>query len=116
MVRPRKSRRVCCLPQNNIYGPINATKKPNGIIIMTVEEYEAIRLIDMEGLNQEESAEMMGVARSTIQRIYEDARRKMACSLVEGKVLRIEGGDFELCKSEQICDSGFCHRHRHGRK
>ncbi len=116
MVRPRKSRKVCCLPQNNIYGPLNTSQGSNESIIMTVEEYEAIRLMDMEGLNQEESAEMMGVARSTIQRIYEQARKKMAQSLVEGKVMRIEGGNFELCKSEQICGSGFCHRHRHGRK
>lgn len=115
MARPRKSRRVCCLPDSNLFGPLNSSERSNEYILMTVEEYETIRLMDLEGLNQEESAEIMGVARSTIQRIYEDARRKIAESLVKGKVLRIEGGDFELCSVEKTCGSGFCHRHGHGR-
>ncbi len=111
MARPRKSRRVCCLPESNLFGPLNSPKGLREYILMTVEEYESIRLMDFEGLNQEESAEIMGVARSTLQRIYEDARKKMAESLVKGKVLKIEGGDFELCNIERTCVSGFCHRH-----
>ena len=115
MARPRKSRRVCCLPDSNLFGPLNSSERFNEFILMTVEEYETIRLMDLEGLNQEESAEIMGVARSTIQRIYEDARKKIAESLVKGKVLRIEGGDFELCNTDKSCGSGFCHRHGLGR-
>lgn len=118
MPRPRKRRRVCLLPEVNIFGPINASKDIEEYVYMTVEEYETIRLMDLEGLNQEESANLMGVARSTIQRIYDNARKKLADSLVNGKVLKIEGGDYKLCsefEDRKQCDSHICHRRRHGR-
>ncbi|MFQ8735491.1 MAG: DUF134 domain-containing protein [Bilophila wadsworthia] len=61
MPRPRKWRRVCRLPQNTLFGPLAGID--DGTIVMTVEEYETIRLIDLEGLNQEACAERMHVAR-----------------------------------------------------
>lgn len=115
MPRPRKWRNVCCLPENNLYGPLNASNSTGGIIIMTVDEYETIRLIDLEAITQEECAARMNVARTTVQRIYNDARRKVAASLVDGNVLRIEGGDYKLCDgSRQLQGCGRCHRHRSG--
>lgn len=111
MPRPRKCKRVCCLPENNLFGPINAISDKE-IIIMTVDEYETIRLIDFEGMNQEECAKRMNAARTTIQKIYYDARRKLADSLVNGKKIQIEGGDYKLCdeqeplnKCEKCCKS-----------
>ncbi|GAA0737161.1 DUF134 domain-containing protein [Clostridium oceanicum] len=120
MVRPRKSRRVCALPEVNAFGPIKIDdfEDFNEYIVMTVEEYETIRLIDLEGLNQEESANEMGVARSTIQRIYDNARKKIADSLVNGKTIKIKGGDYKLCsefKDRKSCEGCRGHRHRHGR-
>jgi predicted DNA-binding protein (UPF0251 family) len=113
MPRPRKWRKVCCLPERNLFGPLNATNLDSKIIIMTVEEYETIRLIDLEGMMQEECAESMNVARTTIQRIYNGARKKLAESLVKGNVLKIEGGDYKLCDgSEQMHGCGRCCRHR----
>jgi len=115
MARPRKWRHVCCLPQSNMFGPLKTSSLDNEVVLMTVEEYETIRLIDFEGLMQEECAERMSVARTTVQRIYNDARKKLAQALVNGSVLKIEGGDYKLCDSnEQICGCGRCHRHRHG--
>ena len=68
---------------------------------MTVEEYEAVRLIDGEGLMQDECAELMDVARTTAQRIYGTARKKLADFLVHGKTLKIEGGDYTLRAPEE---------------
>ncbi|MEQ8155684.1 MAG: DUF134 domain-containing protein [Clostridiaceae bacterium] len=112
MPRPRKCRKVCCLPERNLFGPLNGHKMNKEIISMTVDEYETIRLIDLEGMTQEECAEKMNVARTTIQRIYNDARKKLAKSLVEGNVLQIHGGDYELCQaSEPSCRcEGCCKR------
>lgn len=118
MPRPRKRRRVCFLPEINTFGPINDSKAIEEIIFMTVEEYETIRLMDFEGLNQEQCASLMGVARSTIQRIYDDARKKLADSLINGKLLKIEGGDYKLCsefEDRKQCSNCICNRHRRGR-
>ncbi|WP_102400397.1 DUF134 domain-containing protein [Haloimpatiens massiliensis] len=118
MVRPRKWRRVCNLPQVDKFGPVDKLQDVSELIIMTVEEYETIRLMDLVGLNQEQCAGTMGVARSTVQRIYDDARKKIADSLVNGKMLKIEGGDYKLCSDfgdKENCDVCICGRHRHGR-
>ncbi|AHF08727.1 DUF134 domain-containing protein [Dehalobacter restrictus] len=113
MPRPRKWRKVCCLPESSLFGPLNAAIDQENLVLMLVDEYETIRLIDLQGFTQEECAEQMHIARTTVQRIYNDARKKMAESLVNGKVLRIEGGDYELCKGlEKTCRCGGCYRHR----
>jgi len=84
------------------------------IVRMTVDEYETIRLIDLEGFTQEECAKQMDVARTTVQGIYAEARKKIAESLVNGKVLLIEGGEYRLCEGfGKGCGRG-CRRHRHG--
>lgn len=118
MARPRKRRRVCTLPEVNRFGPVDIWENISESVIMTVEEYEVIRLMDLQGLNQVECADIMGVARSTIQRIYDSARKKLADSLVNGKILKIEGGDYKLCsdfEDKEDCEGCICHRHRHGR-
>ncbi len=97
MPRPRKWRKVCCLPESNRFGPLNAPVQPDRVI-MTVEEYETIRLIDLEGLTQEECAQQMNIARTTVQGIYAEARKKLAEFIVNGKVLWIEGGNYKLCE------------------
>lgn len=116
MARPRKWRKVCCLPESNRFGPLDIQINENQFIVMPVDQYETIRLIDLEGLTQEECADQMHIARTTVQRIYSDARKKVAESLVEGKVLRIEGGDYKLCNGVgKSCGKGSCGRHRFGR-
>ena len=111
MVRPRKWRRVCCLPESNRFGPLNGKLSQEDFITMTIEEYETIRLIDLAGLKQEECASQMNIARTTVQGIYNDARKKIAESLVNGKILRIEGGDYELCNGlGKHCRITGCHR------
>lgn len=117
MPRPRKWRKVCCLPDSNRFGPLDSPVQGDCFINMTVDEYETIRLIDLEGLSQEECASQMNVARTTVQGIYSDARKKIAESLVNGNILRIEGGDYKLCEGDgEFCSNDGCHRHRCGRK
>jgi predicted DNA-binding protein (UPF0251 family) len=65
-------------------------------INLTIDEFEAIRLADLEGLYQDKAAEKMNVSRPTFGRIIESAHKKVAQALVEGKALKIEGGDFEM--------------------
>jgi predicted DNA-binding protein (UPF0251 family) len=72
------------LPAFSAYGPLNLDGKTEEFIVMEVEELETIRLIDLEGLEQEQCAEQMNGARSTVQRIYNGARKKIADSLVNG--------------------------------
>lgn len=112
MPRPRKWRKVCCMPESNLFGPLNGKIQENHLI-MSVDEYETIRLIDLENLNQEECAERMNVARATVQKIYTDARLKLAQSLVNGYILKIEGGDYKLYdQDEQRIGCGGCRKNR----
>lgn len=116
MPRPRKWRKVCCLPKSNKFGPLDAKADETGVVKMTVDEYETIRLIDLEGFTQEECARQMDVARTTVQGIYAEARKKIAGSLVNGNVLLIEGGEYRLCEGlSNGCGRG-CHRQRRGRR
>ncbi len=112
MPRPQKWRKVCCLPDSNLFGSLNALNDIAEIVLMKVDEYETIRLIDLEEMTQEECAEKMNVARTTVQRIYNEARKKLAESLVNGKILKIEGGDYKLCDEfEPIHRCGRCRKH-----
>lgn len=117
MPRPRKWRKVCCLPESNRFGPLNHTDHEQHFVMMTVDEYETIRLIDLENFTQEECASQMNIARTTVQGIYNSARKKLAQTLVYGKVLTIEGGDYQLCDGlEKTCGCGGCQRHRRGNR
>ncbi|NCB51257.1 MAG: DUF134 domain-containing protein [Clostridia bacterium] len=115
MPRPIKWRKVCCLPNTNRFGPLDFPADHNAAVRMTVDEYEAIRLIDLEGYTQEECAGQMNIARTTVQSIYSDARKKLAESLVNGKVLLIGGGEYRLCEGNfSECGAGACRRRRCG--
>ena len=77
-------------------------------VVMSLDEFETIRLLDREGLTQEQCAERMGVARTTVTAIYESARRKTAEALVDGKRLLIRGGNYRLNgqRAENIIEKG----------
>ena len=109
MSRPQRCRRICCAPQFDSFSP---EKTPESeAVTLTLDEYEAIRLLDLENLQQEQAAAQMGVARTTVQLIYNNARRKLADCLVNGKRLVIEGGDVALCERHAQCPGrGHCCR------
>lgn len=112
MPRPKKCRKVCQMPQIREFFPAGSSSC-DFAVILTVDEYEAIRLIDRQGFSQEECSSYMQVARTTVQMIYNSARQKLAEALVDGRPLKIEGGDYQLCDGkENFCGCGGCRRHR----
>ena len=111
MPRPKKYRKVCCLPKARIFVPIGGEEE-KAEVIMTVDEYETIRLIDKQGFTQEECGRYMKIARTTVQQICTAARKKMAEALVNGLPLKIEGGEYQICDGkEAYCECGGCRRH-----
>lgn len=115
MPRPRKCRKVCRLPHTAEFRPVSANRTRSAVVL-TVDEYETIRLIDKEGFNQEECGKYMQVARTTVQQIYTSARSKIALAIVDGLAIKIHGGDYQLCDGkENMCGCGGCHRHRKDR-
>ncbi len=80
-------------------------------VIMTMDEYETIRLVDLEKCTHEQCAKQMGIARTTVTEIYESARYKMADSIVNGKTLEISGGNYRLCDGTALfCCNKICRR------
>ena len=96
MPRPKCCRQIGALPDRTFFRPQGASASPREEVHLSLDEYEAIRLADLEGLYQEQAAVRMQVSRQTFGRIVEAARRKIADVIVNGKVLRIEGGPVSL--------------------
>jgi len=102
MARPINCRRVDSMPGSNYFKPRGIPLSMLGEVILTVDEFEAIRLADLESLYQEQAAEKMKVSRPTFGRIIESAHKKVAEALVKGKALKIEGGEFVMASSRKF--------------
>ena len=96
MARTPRCRRIRCYPDYWSFAPQDEGQAE--VIEMTLDEYECIRLMDREKLTQEQCARRMGVAHTTVTNIYESARSKLAEALVDGKILRIGSGSYQLEK------------------
>ena len=94
MPRPKKPRFVSGYPTLTAFVPEGVPI--TGEVLLSVEELEAIRLSDFEGLDQEPAANLMEVSRQTYGRILARARHCISEALITGKALRIEGGDYEF--------------------
>ena len=94
MSRPTKCRRVEFFPEDNYFTPLGKPKCQVEEVVLKVEELEAMRLKDIEGLIQEKCAEKMKVSRQTFQNIIDSARKKVAIALTEGKAIKISGGHY----------------------
>lgn len=106
MPRPIKKRHICCAPMYDSFGPLNSPAC--GKILLTLDEYEAIRLIDLEKVTQQQCAQQMQVSRTTVQGIYDMARQKVAEAIIYGRQIYIAGGDYVLCPQygTQQCGRG----------
>jgi predicted DNA-binding protein (UPF0251 family) len=100
MPRPRKCRMVRFVPNNPCFHPQLRNVEE---VVLSIEEVEAIRLSDFMGLDQDTAAESMDVSRGTFQRIIYEARRKLADALINGKIIRIEGGNYEVTSDKPCC-------------
>jgi len=96
MPRPRLRRRVRFMPGVNYFKPAGVRLRELEEVILTVDEFEALRLKDLLGLGQEEAAKKMGISQPTFHRLVLAARKKIADALVEGKAIKIEGGTYKI--------------------
>lgn len=114
MARPAKPRRICMMPPCTSFVPADAADaSAHAPVVMTLDEYECLRLIDYEGADQAACAASMDVARTTVQAVYVSARQKLARALVCGLPLEIQGGSYETCEAPRP-DCCCAARLRHG--
>lgn len=96
MPRPRRRRRVRFEPKITFFRPEGIRKVDLEESILTVDEFEAVRLKDLKGLDQEKAAKKMNISQPTFHRLIKSARKKIADSLVKGKAIKIEGGVYRM--------------------
>jgi uncharacterized protein len=105
MPRPKCMRTVSGTPDFTLFKPAGVPASSLEEIVLTVDEFEAIRLADREGLYYDEAADVMNISRQTFGRIVQSARQKTAEALVEGKALRIDGGTVHMIETRNFqCD------------
>ncbi|MEZ5195402.1 MAG: DUF134 domain-containing protein [Bacteroidales bacterium] len=101
MGRIKKKRRIHLPPKVNYFA--SGSQRSGADINLGLDEFEAIKLLDFENMNQEKVAVCMNVSRPTLTRIYEKARQKIAAALVEGRNIKIGGGDFYYAENWYAC-------------
>lgn len=109
MARPSRCRRICLEPEYDSFVPCGI--RESEVVILNIDEFEAIRLIDYEKRTHEQCAAQMGISRTTATEIYQRARSKIADCLINGKALHISGGNYKLCDgSAWKCCGKKCNR------
>ncbi len=96
MPRRKRHRSVHREPPVSVYKPAGIPVRDLDEILVTIDEFESIRLADFEGMSQREASEIMKISQPTFNRVLSSARSKIAEGIVLGQVLRIEGGNYVL--------------------
>ena len=96
MVRPNICRRVNLEPNTTYFKPRGIPLVELEEVILHVDEFEAVRLKDLDGLEQEECAKKMNISQPTFHRLVLSARKKIADAIVNGKAIKIEGGNYKI--------------------
>ena len=91
MPRPFKCRRICGTPETDYFKPRGIPLSDLQEVGLTIDEFEALRLADLEELYQEDAAKKMDISRQTFGNIIATAHKKIADAIVNGKALKIEG-------------------------
>lgn len=114
MPRPQRCRRICSEPMVSGFSPDNVGNQES--VFLTMDEFEAIRLIDAEKQTHEQCARQMEISRSTVTEIYESARKKIADCIVNGRRLEISGGNYRLCDGHpEWCYKKHCEKQNQDR-
>ena len=92
----RGSRFISALPETTFFKPVGIDHDEKNTVFLSLEELEAVRLVDLEGLLQEEAAVEMGVSRKTLWNDLKSARKKIVTALINGYAIKIEGGNYIL--------------------
>ena len=101
-MRPKKDRWISCDTRKRVFNPQNKVSNKQEDIFLTLDEFESIRLADLEGLKQEDAAKLMKISRPTFSRIISSAHKKIGDALVNIKTLKIEGGCCKILKKKQF--------------
>ncbi len=99
MPRPRRCRRVGFLPTVDYFKPAGIRLRELSEVILNVDEFEAVRLKDLEEMDQEKAAKKMNISQPTFHRLVISARKTIADAIVNGKAIRIEGGTYKMVQS-----------------
>ena len=99
--RSRGQRWITSLPEITFFKPVGVEQDKQKVIFLTMEELEAVRLVDLEDMLQEEAAFQMGVSRKTMWNDLKSARKKIAIALIKGWAIKIEGGNYILRDIEE---------------
>ncbi len=108
MSRPKQNRKIAGPPLMKGYKPFGIPRRQLETLVLHYDEYEAFRLLDYEGLTQEQAAVHMQISRPTLTRVYDKARKTLARAFVEGKMIVIDGGQVEF--SEEWYRCGRCYK------
>jgi len=108
MARPQRCRTICVLPEHTSFVPADGA--PTGEVELSLDEYQAMRLMDCKGCTHEQCAELMRISRTTATEIYASARKKVAEAIINGRRMVIGGGSVRLCDRDEPCGLGDCPR------
>lgn len=107
MARPEKNRRISQPPKMKGFKPFGIPRCKLEAVNLSFEEYECIRLVNYEMLQQKEAAVLMNVSRPTLTRLYNKALKTITKGLIEGKVIEIAGGNYEFSQDWYRCKRCF---------
>lgn len=108
MPRPQRCRKVCQEPEYVGFSPEGISCGEN--VLLTVDEYEVVRLVDLQQLTHSQAAKQMEISRTTVTEIYNSARMKIADCIVNGKRLIVSGGNYKICSGDTPVCEGHCFR------
>jgi uncharacterized protein len=109
MTRPKLCRRVCCEPGVSFFKPAGVRLVDLEESVLPLDEFEALRLKDLEGLDQDAAAGRMGISQPTFHRLVSAARKRLADAIVNGKAIRIEGGVYQMAATRTFRCAGCAH-------